>query len=92
MNFYIHTVFLDVYPRVIYSASVIDVEMVFCFLLYQDTTTLFKKKHYLIIDFWSLMFLANLLSTNLIRSYSGKFLGWQLLNPWPNIRSKSIIL
>lgn len=37
-------VFFIMYPKIMYLGLVIEVEAVLCFLLYQDTTTLFRKK------------------------------------------------
>lgn len=91
INFDIYTIFLDVCPRAIYLNSVVNMETIFYFLLYQDITTPFKKKQYLITDFQSSESLAKLLSANLIRLYGGNFLDWQLFNFWPNIRPKSIV-
>lgn len=43
-NLLIHTLSLAVWPSVIYSASVVEVDTVRCFLLHQETTAPFDKE------------------------------------------------
>lgn len=45
MNFLIHTTSLATYPKAMYLAFVVDVEKVCYFLLFHNTTALFKKNN-----------------------------------------------
>ncbi len=49
-NRLIHTLSLAVCPNAIYSASVVEVDTVRCFLLHQETTAPLMKKQYPITD------------------------------------------
>lgn len=44
INLWIYIAFLDKYPSTLYLALVMDIDIVFCFLLLKDITALLRKK------------------------------------------------
>lgn len=66
----IYIFFLVAYPILIYSTLIIEVDTIFCFLLYYNATALIKKKQFSITNFLISGFLVKLLLPYLIRPYS----------------------
>lgn len=71
----IHNIFLAAYLSAIYSALIVDINTILCFLLLYKITALLKKKQYPIIDFWSSKLLIRLLFTYLMSLYKDRSLG-----------------
>lgn len=66
---WIYTAFLAAYLSVIYSASIVGVNTILCFLLFHETSALLMKKQYAITDVRSSGLHIKLLSVYLMRLY-----------------------
>lgn len=75
IKYWIYTVFLAAYPSIIYSASVVDVNTILCFLLFHETSALLMKKQYAITDVCFSGSLIKLLSVYLMRLYRSGSIG-----------------
>lgn len=80
MNYLIDTIFFVTWLKVIYSASIINIETVLCFLLYYNNIFLFRKKQYFITNLQFLRSLGKLLSVKLASLYDSGSLGNRLVS------------
>lgn len=75
-----------------YFVLVIDIDTVFCFLLFYNITAPLKKKQYPMTDFQSFGSSAKLLSTYLIKLYRSRSLRGTLSGLLPYTNPSCIVL
>lgn len=91
MKCQIHTTSLAAYLNVMYSALVINIDTISCFLLLYKITTLLRKNQCLITDFWSSELPAKLPSAYPMRPYRDRSLRTTPSNLCPYINLSYIV-
>ena len=91
INLLIHTPSFAAWPIAIYSTSVVDVDIVLCFLLDHDNTAPLRKKQYPMTDFLSFGSPAKLLSPYPMSPYGAGSIGKLSSGRYPYTSSRWIV-